>query len=62
MLRLLCSWDFLDNGQDICHPDAAVLTDSSGILHDDGQDGTVDCSSTACGGTDTTGAINGCRS
>ena len=28
-------WDFITNGQDICHPDTAVLRDPTGTLHDD---------------------------
>ena len=52
-------WDFLDNGQDICHPDAAILTDSLGVLHDDGQAGSSSCQTAGCGGADATGAING---
>ena len=26
-------WDFIDSGQDICSPDAAVLTSSNSITH-----------------------------
>ena len=35
---LLCTvadWDFVENGQDICNPDAAVLRATHGVLRDD---------------------------
>jgi hypothetical protein len=28
-------WDFVENGQDICHPDSAVLRTEYGVIHDD---------------------------
>jgi hypothetical protein len=47
----LASWDFIDNGQDICHPDTAVLRDPHGTLHDDDPAGNVQCTNpNDCGG------------
>jgi hypothetical protein len=51
-------WDFLDNGQNICHPDAAVLTQSHGVLHDDAT-AHVDCSTGICNHADKTHTHNG---
>ena len=46
----LARWDFIENGQDICHPDTAVLRSPHGSLHDDDPAGGVHCNSpTACG-------------
>ena len=52
-------WDFVENGQDICHPDAAVLTDPHGVLHDDGTGASVDCSVSDCSHNDAGAGVNG---
>ena len=40
----------LQNGQDICHPDTAVLRDAHGSLHDDDPAGGVHCATASdCG-------------
>lgn len=36
-------WVFIENGQNICEPDAAVLTDPRGVLHDDDPAGDIHC-------------------
>lgn len=46
---LLADWDFIENGQDICHPDAAVLREARGTLHDDAPGGAVNCQNGGCG-------------
>ena len=33
--RALARWDFIENGQDICHQDTEVLRSPHGSLHDD---------------------------
>ena len=46
----IADWDFIENGQDICHPDAGVMTDPGGVLHDDAP-ARVNCQNGGCGTT-----------
>ena len=55
----IADWDFIENGQDICHPDAAVLRDPHGTLHDDAPGGAVNCQNGGCGSGTGGGAANG---
>ena len=55
-------WDFIENGQDICKPEAAILTDAHGTLHDDVVNKHVDCSKGGvCNHGDKAGQNNGYR-
>ena len=49
----------MENGQDICKPEAAVLIASRGVLHDDTVDTHVDCSKGGCNSLDKNGHKNG---
>eukprot|EP01052_Picozoa_sp_SAG31_P028361 SAG31_NODE_2730_length_5177_cov_2.436392_2_plen_462_part_00 len=51
--------DFLDNGEDICHPDAAILEDDHGVLHDDGTGTNVNCQVQNCGSSEAGAEQNG---
>ena len=45
--------------QDICEPDAAVLEDPYGVLHDDGTGSSVNCAVQDCSQTGAGAAQNG---
>lgn len=45
--------------QDICHPDAAVLEDPYGVLHDDGTGSNVNCAVQDCSQTGAGATQNG---
>jgi hypothetical protein len=47
------------SGQDICHPDAAVLSETRGVLHDDGMDHAVNCAIGDCSADGAGAATNG---
>lgn len=56
--RWFADWDFIENGQNICFPDSAVLKALHGVLHDDSTT-VVDCSTGQCNGLDAEGTTNG---
>lgn len=53
--RRFGEWTIIDAGVNICHPSAAVLTASHGVIHDDEPSSEIDCTGAgraACNGAD----------